>query len=131
VDFTGSGEFVGRVVDMLGVAAIVVGIVPAGVRPLRRRRAVDGYRALRRDLGRGILLGLEILVAGDIIRTVGISPSFESVGVLGMGVLIRTFLSLSLELEIEGRVPWRRSAAGADAPTDDHDNATARASRES
>ena len=118
VDFSNVVELVSRAVDLLRVATIVIGIAVAGIRFLRPGRAMDGYRSLRRDLGRGILLGLEILVAADIIRTVGISPSFESVGVLGFIVLIRTFLSLSLEVEIEGRVPWRRSPASADGPTD-------------
>ena len=62
----------------------------------------------RQGLGRAILLGLEFLVAGDIIRTVGVSPTFTSVGVLAIIVLIRTFLSFELELEIDGRWPWQR-----------------------
>jgi uncharacterized membrane protein len=65
------------------------------------------YRKCRENLGRAILLGLEFLVAGDIIRTVAISPSFESVGVLAAIVLIRTFLSATLTVEIEGRWPWQ------------------------
>ncbi len=62
----------------------------------------------RRSLGRAILLGLELLVAADIIKTVAISPTLESVAVLGGIVLIRTFLSFSLELEITGRWPWQQ-----------------------
>src|SRR6266540_4279201 len=62
--------------------------------------------------GRAILLGLEFLIAGDIIRTVVVAPTLQNVVVLGMIVLIRTFLSLSLQLEIEGKLPWRRQAAG-------------------
>jgi hypothetical protein len=61
--------------------------------------------------GRSILLGLEFLVAADIIRTVAVQPSLENVTVLGLIVLIRTFLSFSLEVEIDGRWPWRRSLA--------------------
>jgi uncharacterized membrane protein len=66
----------------------------------------DSYRMFRQSLGRSILLGLELLVAGDIIRTVAASPTFESVGVLVVIVLIRTFLSFTLELELSGRWPW-------------------------
>src|SRR5919112_982123 len=68
----------------------------------------DAFPRYRANLGRGILLGLELLVAADIIGTVAVTPSFESLGVLAMIVLIRTFLSFSLEVEIEGHWPWRR-----------------------
>jgi uncharacterized membrane protein len=100
----------------------VIGLVYASavaVGEMRRSRQVrDGgrshdapsgdevFRAYRRRLGRAILLGLEVLVAADIIRTVAISPTFENVAVLGLIVLIRTFLSFSLEVEIDGRWPW-------------------------
>ena len=67
------------------------------------------YHRYRKRLGRSILLGLELLVAADIIRTVAVAPTFESVGVLGLIVLIRTFLSFSLELEITGRWPWQKA----------------------
>jgi uncharacterized membrane protein len=69
----------------------------------------SGYRAYRTGIAQAILLGLEFLVAGDIIRSVVIEPSFSSVGVLAIIVLIRTFLSLELTLEIEGRWPWQRA----------------------
>ena len=72
----------------------------------------QGYRQYRQRLGRAILLGLELLVAGDIIRTVAVTPTFESAGVLAVIVLIRTFLSFSLEVELEGRWPWSK---GGDA----------------
>ena len=62
-------------------------------------------------LGRSILLGLELLVAADIIRTVAVTPTYESVGVLAIIVLIRTFLSFSLELEITGRWPWQKESS--------------------
>jgi uncharacterized membrane protein len=74
-------------------------------------RAFRGYRA---NLGRGILLGLELLVAADIIGTVAVTPSFQSLGVLGLIVLIRTFLSFSLEIEIEGHWPWQRREVRAE-----------------
>jgi uncharacterized membrane protein len=67
----------------------------------------DPYRRLRQDIGRGILLGLEFLVAADIIRTVAVEPTLDGVLVLGLIVLIRTFLSMALQVELEGRLPWR------------------------
>ena len=70
------------------------------------------YEGLRANLARGILLGLEFLVAADIIGTVALTPTFESLGVLAGIVLIRTFLSFSLEVEIEGRWPWQRKSRG-------------------
>lgn len=106
-------EVLGEIVDAVGVVAIVVGVVfailDAGIRGLRGTRPV--YSRFRRVLGRAILLGLELLVAADIIRTVAVTPTIESVAVLGIIVLIRTFLSWSLELEITGRWPWQKGAA--------------------
>ena len=111
MDFQQTMETVGKVVDAAGVMAIVLGaavatVIAAGAL-LRRRTDEDIYRRYRRSLGRSILLGLELLVAADIIRTVAVAPTFQSVGVLGLIVLIRTFLSFSLELEITGRWPWQ------------------------
>ena len=100
--------------ELLGVAAIVAGVLFAtfifvgDLRRFSRKRAYDSYRA---NLGRGILLGLELLVGADIIATVTAPLSFESVGLLGLIVLIRTFLSFSLETEIEGVWPWQRRRA--------------------
>ncbi len=103
-------EAVGVVVDVTGVLSIVVGALVASfvaVRGLARRE--EGiYRRFRRQLGRSILLGLELLVAADIIKTVAVKPTFENVAVLGMIVVIRTFLSWSLELEMSGRWPWQK-----------------------
>jgi uncharacterized membrane protein len=104
-------EVVGKVVDAAGVAAMVVGALYATFLSMTRRREGDVYRLFRRRLGRSILLGLELLVAADIIRTVAITPTLESVGVLAAIVLIRTFLSFSLELEITGRWPWQQAPA--------------------
>jgi len=102
---------VGKAVDIAGVAVMVLGALwlSAGFvhRTLRREPSADSYRRYRQGLGRAILLGLEFLVAGDIIRTVAISPTFRSVGVLAAIVLVRTFLSFSLEVELEGRWPWQ------------------------
>lgn len=101
---------VALLLEIAGVAAILVATVLATltyVRALRRReeRAFEHYRA---NLGRGILLGIEFLVGADIIATVTAPLTWTSVGLLGAIVLIRTFLSFSLETEIEGVVPWRR-----------------------
>lgn len=113
-------ETVGEVVDVLGVVAIAVGVVyaiaDAALRGLRRISPV--YTRFRRVLGRAILLGLELLVAADIIRTVAVTPSLDSVAVLAVIVLIRTFLSWSLELEISGRWPWQKRAD----PVDDEES---------
>lgn len=103
-------ENVGRGVDATGVVAIVIGAIAAaavaGLRLIRGKP--DIYRQFRRFLGRSILLGLELLVAADIIRTVAVTPSLTSVAVLAAIVVIRTFLSWSLELEITGRWPWQK-----------------------
>ena len=103
-------DVVGAVIDVAGVLAIVVGAIIATVVALRTllRKSGAVYVPFRRSLGRSILLGLELLVAADIIKTVAISPTLESVAVLGAIVLIRTFLSFSLELEITGRWPWQK-----------------------
>lgn len=105
-------ERVGDVVDVAGVAVIVLGVASAfglfGWRMATRAPAAQAYRSVRRSTGQSLLLGLELLVAGDIIRSVATSPSFESVGVLAAIVLVRAFLSITLELEISGRWPWQR-----------------------
>jgi uncharacterized membrane protein len=113
----------GEVIDVIGVIAIIVGVLyalaDAAIRRLRRTGSV--YARFRRVLGRAILLGLELLVAADIIKTVAVTPTLESVAVLGLIVLIRTFLSWSLEVEITGRWPWQRWRAPAGDGSDDGD----------
>ena len=103
-------EKIGMTIDAAGVAVIVAGaafsFVACAVRLSRRER--DVYRRLRQHLGQTILLGLELLVAGDIVRTVPTEPTLTSVAVLGIIVLIRTFLSFSLQVELTGRWPWQR-----------------------
>ena len=110
VGFIESVEVVGTVIDGVGVAIIAIGAVVAGGIALGRlfRRSTDTYRIFREQLGRSILLGLEFLVAADIIRTVAVTPNAGSVAVLAGIVAIRTFLSFSLELEITGRWPWQK-----------------------
>jgi uncharacterized membrane protein len=102
---------IGRAVDSVGVLVIVVGAIFATGRFFVKRYAQKNksYRVYRQDLGRAILLGLEFLIAGDIIRTVVVAPTLENIVILGLIVLIRTFLSMALQLEVEGRWPWHRS----------------------
>ncbi|WIG17814.1 DUF1622 domain-containing protein [Kocuria rosea] len=114
MSFQESMELVGEAIDVAGVVAIVVGTVVATLlagRDLLGRGSGerDTYESYRQRLGRSILLGLELLVAADIIKTVAITPTFESVGVLALIVVVRTFLSWSLELEISGRWPWQKN----------------------
>jgi uncharacterized membrane protein len=98
-------------IELLGVVVIICGVVVAAAWSLsevRRGRPADAFRSYRANLGRGILLGLEFLIAADIIGMVAIVPSFDRLGILALIVVIRTFLSFSLQIEIEGRWPWRR-----------------------
>ena len=100
-------EKIGMTIDAAGVVAIVTGAVIAFVASAARLswRGSDVYRRFRQRLGQAILLGLELLVAGDIVRTVAASPSLTSVAILAAIVLIRIFLSFSLEVETTGRWP--------------------------
>ncbi|WP_460542348.1 DUF1622 domain-containing protein [Glycomyces halotolerans] len=117
MDFEAVVETTGKAIEGAGVAVIVVGMLGLSVRFARdvagRGDLQASYRRYRRGIGRAILLGLEFLVAGDIIRTVAVSPTFTSVGVLAIIVAIRTFLSFSLEAELEGRWPWQRPRTDA------------------
>lgn len=103
-------EWVGVGLEAAALAVIVFGAVVATVRGVIEwgRGLHDFYRVYRRRLGRVVVVGLEFLVAADIVSTVAISPTFTNVGVLAGVVAVRTFLSFSLELEIEGRWPWQR-----------------------
>lgn len=109
-------ETVGLAIDAAGVLVIALGLLTAAYRfVLSARMTADPYRRLRQDIGRGILLGLELLVAADIIRTVAVTPTMQGVLILGLIVLIRTFLSMALQVELEGRLPWNRAREGAAA----------------
>jgi uncharacterized membrane protein len=114
VTFADVMEHVAQVFEVIGAAVLLVGLFVSawlGTRVLRATK--DGRRAylvLRQSFGGVILLGLEILVAADLVRTVAVQPTLESVLVLGLIVVIRTVLSFSLETEIEGVAPWRRAA---------------------
>ncbi|TLH61100.1 DUF1622 domain-containing protein [Mycolicibacterium aubagnense] len=113
-------ETTGKVIDAVGVAVIVGGAVIALAATMVRVRGTEGesaggvYDAFRRQLGRSILLGLEFLVAADIIRTVAVTPTAQSVAVLAGIVAIRTFLSFSLQVEMTGSWPWQRPAKPVD-----------------
>lgn len=113
VDWRQAIETAGLVADVVGVVVILVGAVASFAifarEVIRQRLFPEAYRGLRHSLGRSILLGLEILVAADIIRTVAVEPTLQSVAVLAGIVAIRTFLSFSLEVELQGRWPWQRA----------------------
>jgi uncharacterized membrane protein len=113
MDFKQAADVVGTGFQVVGIAVLVIGALLAFVLYLKalphRRDTPTAYSDLRRDLGKAILVGLELLVAADIISSVAINPTFTTVGVLGLIVLIRTFLSWSLEVEVNGRWPWQSS----------------------
>ena len=117
--FTQSMDHVAQIFEAIGAAVLLGGLfvsVALAVRSLRRSR--DGqlaYRVLRESFGGVILLGLEILVAADLVRTVAVAPTLTNVVILGIIVLIRTLLSFSIETEIEGVVPWQRRALASGA----------------
>ena len=102
--------YIARIIEGMGVLIIAFGAALALVRfafPVQEAK-FRSYKMLRQDLGKAILLGLEILVAADIIATVVTEPTMARVMTLGLIVLIRTFLSLSLQVELEGRFPWQK-----------------------
>jgi uncharacterized membrane protein len=113
-------DVVSKVIDGTGVVVIVCGLLLAtGVFALAQRdrsQRAMAYRVYRQQVGKAILLGLEFLVAGDIIRTVAVDPSFSGVGVLAILVGVRTFLSFTLEVELEGRWPWQSRQAPSRRP---------------
>lgn len=102
-------ELAGTAAELAGVVLIAGGLVLATARTVLVVRGISRYQRWRQDLGRSILIGLEVLVAADIVRTVAFTPTLDNVFVLALIVAIRTFLSWSLALELEGRWPWQRS----------------------
>jgi uncharacterized membrane protein len=115
MSFTEIMVWVSRGFEIAGVAVLMLGFAVGAVRSLAawlRGSAEGAYDMVRRYFGRSILLGIEILVAADLIRTVAVDPTMENVLVLGLIVLIRTFLSFSLEVEMDGIWPWRRWSLG-------------------
>jgi len=111
--FTEVMDDVAKAFEGLGAAVLVLGLLLSlGISARdwhRTRQGRVAYRTLKETFGGVLLLGLEILVAADLVRTVAVEPSLENVAILGLIVLIRTFLSFSLEIEIEGVPPWRRA----------------------
>jgi uncharacterized membrane protein len=112
-------ELMQRVVqgfEIIGVVTLAVGSVVALVRyliALSLGQRDGAFQTARRGVGRAILLGLEIMIIADIVRTITIATTIESAITLGIIVLVRTFLSFSLEIELEGVVPWRRGSSPA------------------
>lgn len=112
-DITGVMQAISTIFEISGVAVILAGFAFAlwrgGVR-VRTGRLPEAYEAVRATFGRSVLLGLEVLVAADLIRTIAVEPTLSNLAVLAALVGIRTFLSWSLEVEIDGHWPWRREA---------------------
>lgn len=101
-------RIVGNGIELFGVLLIVAGIVWSTARHLRRPSTEHAYDIYKIRIGRSLLLGLEVLVAADIVKTIALELNFQSLALLAGLVLVRTFLSWSLVLEIEGEWPWRR-----------------------
>ena len=122
MSFTQIMDYVSRGFEVVGVIVLVIGFLSGVVRAVHAYftgHAEASYDVMRRYFGRSILLGLEILVAADLIRTVAVDPTWQNVVVLGLIVLIRTFLSFSLEVEMDGVWPWRRWQLGRPKPAAD------------
>ncbi len=107
-------HLIARSIELLGVGIIVVGLCYAFFTFLSHLRDRKAYVMMRQQIGKAILLGLEVLVAADIIMTITTEPTLQNVAVLGLVVLIRTFLSFSLEVELEGKWPWQSRASEGD-----------------
>lgn len=116
-DFSSLAQYAGKLLDAIGVIVILGGIVIATIAILvtiaRRKGVHHIYRTYRQNLARSILIGLEFLVAGDIIRSVAGNLSLDSVVILAVIVAIRSLLGVEFEMEIEGRWPWQRTKAKA------------------
>jgi uncharacterized membrane protein len=115
VSFHDTMERVVQGFEIAGVAILVVGSLLAFVSAAFGLRGGGGraaYQRARQGVGRAILLGLEVLIIADIVLTITVDRTFDSALTLGLIVLVRTFLSFSLEIELEGTLPWRRGATG-------------------
>ena len=109
-------NYITEIVEFIGVVTIFAGALYSLIKffiSIPKKKA-DNYLKLRQSLGKSILLGLEILIAADIMATVVTDPSLESVSILGLIVLIRTFLSMSLQVELEGKFPWQKTSIKAE-----------------
>ena len=114
MDFDDVLDLAVRVFEVAGVGILLLGgliSVILYIRDVREGGRRAAYTAIRHNLGRTILLGLEVLIIADIILTVAIDQTLESAATLGLIVLVRTFLSFSLDIEMDGVVPWRRRAS--------------------
>lgn len=110
-------EWVVRGFEIGGVVVLVAGSLGAFLRAAvsyRTEGSDRAYEMARRNVGRAILLGLEFLIIADIVKTITVDTTLVSAAALGLVVLVRTFLSFSLEVELEGTLPWRRASAPAD-----------------
>jgi uncharacterized membrane protein len=111
--FTEVMDHLAQAFDALGVLILVIGMIWSiwlGTTAWRRsHQAATGYKAVKQAFGGTLLLSVEIFVAADLVRTVVVAPTLDNILILGLIVLIRTFLSFSLEIEIEGVPPWRRA----------------------
>jgi len=111
VNLTTLIEQIGFFIEAMGVFVVVAGIGYSVIRLFFTVQSTDRYQDFRRNIGRSLMLGLEFLVAGDIIRTVVISHSMSDVAALGLLVLVRTVLVFTIHLEVEGRWPWQQKQA--------------------
>ncbi len=112
-------EDVARVFEAVGVGVLVLGGIWAFIKAIGNwRKKRDVYTGIRKDFGRALLLGLEILVAADIVKTVSVATTLDNVVILGILVLVRTLLSFSLDVEIDGVAPWRRASNSVQATAD-------------
>lgn len=116
-EIRGYFDIASLIIETLGILAIVIGgtiAVANFLRDLRTTRFLEAYQEFRRSLARAILIGLEFLIAGDIIGTVVVSPTLSNVLVLMAIVAVRTFISMTITLEVEGRWPWQRHTLSTD-----------------
>lgn len=117
MQFTDIISFAGYAIEAVGVLVVVIGSCISSavfIRSFRQLPEGAAYRTYRKQLGRSIILGLEFLIAGDIIRTVVVAATLENIASLGLIILIRSFLSITLHLEVEGRWPWQSEKQDAE-----------------
>lgn len=120
MNFIETVSLAGYAVEGTGVFVMISGLIISSViflKDFKRSALGIAYRSYRRQMGRSIILGLEFLIAGDIIRTVVVENTLENIAVLGLIILIRTFLGMTLHLEVEGRWPWQPHP---EKPSDNH-----------
>jgi len=120
--FTPYVDFIAKIVELIGVLIMFFGLLVAFYKAILsiNHFSHDTYLEIRQAVGKSILLGLEVLIAADIMATVVTKPTLRGVAVLGFIVIIRTFLSLSLQVELEGRFPWQKKREAASEPTKSH-----------